>query len=91
MLKTCAKPVGGLRITSQQTAMLSTCDSAPLAMAWINPLAFPRLIHNFFMQLCTPNLPRITSVGDHLSPFSTALIMSTNILIKEKLIIGSGG
>jgi hypothetical protein len=91
MLKTCAQAVGGHRINMAYGELLSTQPGTNHIGEWTNTLVFPPRMHSFFIQLCTPNLPALTSVVAHFSPLSTPLIMNNKDQNKENILLSRRG
>lgn len=91
MPKACVKAVGSTRKSAPAVTGLYTHSTYTPLPQWTNDPITPLSIHNFCIQLYTPNLYKNTGVDEQFSPFSTGLIINTSHENKENRLVGNGG
>lgn len=91
MPNACVQAVGDLRKSSPDNAQLFTQDTLSWVDKWTNDPFTALPVHNFCIQLYTPNKSQNTGVHKNFSPLSTSLIINTVYKKKENILVGNGG
>jgi hypothetical protein len=91
MRKTCAQLVRTVDISGHRLIHLPTDQTVGTMSTAHNPRVYPARVHKFLMQFCATKVHKITEVTDKISTLSTALIIETKWVYKEKELLGTGG